>query len=223
MDNKVKSIALRYAISTLGLFILALGTVFAIKSNLGVGSLTCPQYICAQKWPRFTIGTYNAIVYTIFVLIQYLLLRSRFKVTDLLQLVANLLFGYMIDLGMLIFNRFTADTVAMQWICIALCCVLSAIGISIEIFPNAWKLPAEMTVCAFNTAVGGKFSTVKVIMDCAIVAISLGACQILWGNVFGPEGSPVIGWGTLVCAVAIGLIMKLTDPLVSRLFKNVKI
>ena len=39
---------------------------------------------------------------------------------------------------------------------------------------------------------------------------------VFWRNILGPGDQPILGVGTLVSAVAVGLMMRLTDPLVNR-------
>ena len=112
--------------------------------------------------------------------------------------------------------------VLLQFVFIVLACVITAFGISMEVAAQAWMLPAEMTVSAFTRRFGGKFDTNKVIMDCLMLL--LGALLCLWffdGRPFGPEGKPIIGWGTLIMAVCIGLMMKGSSPLIDKLWNRI--
>lgn len=111
----------------------------------------------------------------------------------------------------------SSSTVLIQIGLLVLACIISAIGISLEVSAKAWMLPADMTVRAFAIATKGKFSTVKIFVDCSILLISLIVCLLFFGNLLGPKETPIIGWGTLALAVCIGLCMKLTQPLTDRL------
>jgi uncharacterized membrane protein YczE len=53
-------------------------------------------------------------------------------------------------------------------------------------------------------------------MDSSLVAIAIVLCIVWFNSWLGPEGQPILGWGTVISAVLIGIIMKLTDPLVNR-------
>ena len=64
-----------------------------------------------------------------------------------------------------------------------------------------------------------KYSTLKVILDVALVAISAVFCWIMFGKFTGNDTTNAIREGTLILAVFTGLCMKLTDPLVDKLFK----
>ena len=153
-----------------------------------------------------------------------MVLGKDFKAADLLQLVANILLSLMIDGSLWLLHAcgIIPGSLAMQFVFIVLACVITAFGISMEVAAQAWMLPAEMTVSAFTRRFGGKFDTNKVIMDCLMLL--LGALLCLWffdGRPFGPEGKPIIGWGTLIMAVCIGLMMKGSSPLIDKLWNRI--
>lgn len=208
----------KYLVSTLGLLLMALGVAFAVKSNLGVSALTAPQYVLALKFPQLTIGFYNVTLYILLVFIQLAYLKKSFKLIDLLQFVANTIFGVMIDVFIWMLGPVPVDSVAMQILFIVLCCLVSAFAVSLEVIADAWMLPAEMTVRARVKAKGGDFGRCKVAMDCIILLVGVAGCLIFWGNPFGPSGSPVIGFGTVICAIAVGWLMRFSDPLVKKVF-----
>lgn len=225
---RVRNIAARYTVATLGLAFVALGIAFAVLSNLGVSALNGVQYAFANKYPRFTFGDFNFAIFSLFIFVQLAVLRKKFKAIDLLQLVANFLLGYMVDffcwsLGGIL-EKFSLMEVligswALRFTFMALSCLFTAFGVSLEVAAKAWMLPAEMTVNAFTVAFGGKFSTNKVIMDSSLLVISAILCLVFFGHILGPHGCYILGWGTLISAVAIGFIMKLTDPLVAKIVK----
>ena len=233
---KIKNIAARYMVATIGLAFVAIGIAFAVLSNLGVSALNGVQYAFACKFPRFSFGDFNFGIFSLFIFVQLAVLKKQFKVIDLLQLVANFLLGYMVDnfswsLDWLLNHiayispdgassatvmSAVGDSWDLRFFLLACSCFFTAFGVSLEVAAKAWMLPAEMTVSAFTRAFGGKFSTNKVIMDSSLLVISVILCLVFFGNMLGPEGRYIIGWGTLISAVAIGFIMRLTDPLVSK-------
>ena len=210
--------------STIGLAFVALGIAFAVQSNLGVSALNGVQYACAVKYPRFSFGDFNFALFSLLILVQLAVLRKEFKLVDLLQLVANALLGYMADnfVWTLNYLELVPDTLGLRFLFIVISCALTAFGVSVEVASRAWMLPAEMTVNAFTRAFGGKFGNNKVIMDCTLLVISGILCLIFFGNILGPAAQPILGWGTLISAVAVGLLMRLTDPLVDWLLKQAK-
>ncbi|MBR6457313.1 MAG: hypothetical protein IKS71_01830 [Bacteroidales bacterium] len=213
-----KEILGRYSTATVGLLFIALGIAFAVQSNLGVSALNGVQYAFAVKYPRFSFGDFNFGLFSLLILVQLAVLRKDFQLIDLLQLVANALLGYMVDNFVWTLNHLglVPDTLELRFFYILVSCIVTAFGVSVEVAAKAWMLPAEMTVNAFTRAFGGKFGNNKVIMDCTLLVISGILCLVFWKNILGPGDQPILGIGTLVSAVAVGLMMRLTDPLVNR-------
>ncbi len=218
MKINVKDILARYSTATVGLLFIALGIAFSVKSNLGVSALNSVQYAFAVKYPRFSFGDYNFGLFSLFIFVQLALLRRKFKLIDLLQLVANFILSYMVDNFNRLFDHFgwIPQSLEMRYLFILLCCIFTALGISIEVAAGAWMLPAEMTVNAFTRTLGGKFRNNKVLMDSSLVAVAIVLCIVWFNSWLGPEGQPILGWGTVISAVLIGIIMKLTDPLINK-------
>lgn len=220
-----KELISRYIFSTFGMLLVAVGIAISIVANLGTSPLNVASYAMSEGVAMISIGMANFIVYAVFVLLQFIVLGKEFKAADLLQLVANAILSLMIDgsLWLLGVCGITPSNDTMQYIFIVLACIITAFGISMEVVSNAWMLPAEMTVSAFTRRFGGKFDTNKVIMDCLMLA--LGALLCLWffdGRPLGPEGKPIIGWGTVIMALSIGLRMKLTTPVIKRWWERIQ-
>lgn len=224
MNSTITKTILRYCISTFGIFLVAFGIVLSVNANLGINALNATPYAFSYKFPIFTLGLYNIIFFTICMLVQLVVLGRRFQWIDFLQLPANFLLGILINccmpicsgLGLVLPTDGSPILWNQIWL-LALSCIISAFGISLEVSSKAWMLPADMTVRAFTLATKGKFSTVKVIVDCSILFISIVFCYLFFGNIFGPKDTPIIGWGTLILAISIGLCMKLTQPLTDKL------
>lgn len=221
MTTKARIIT--YLYSTIGMFLVAVGIALSVVANLGIGALNTPCYALAAGIPGFTIGMGNFLVYTMLILIQFLILKKNFKPEHLLQLVANALLSLMIDGSMwiLAFLGVAPEGFIPRLVLVAFSAIITAFGVSLEVASKAWMLPAEMTVSAITSRFGGKFGTNKVIMDCGMLGLGVVLSIILCdGRPLGPVDQPITGWGTLILAVSVGLLMKLTDPLVSKILKQ---
>ena len=221
---KAKEIIKRYLFSTLGMLLVAIGIALSAIANLGISSLNVASYAMAAGIEGITLGMGNFIIYTILVLLQIVVLGREFKLVDLLQLVANTMLSLMIDgsLWALQACGIVPGNTAMQFVFIVLACIITAVGISMEVTAQAWMLPAEMTVSAFTRRFGGKFGTNKVIMDCTMILIGAVMCFFFFeGHILGPQGTPIIGWGTVIMAVAVGFMMKLSSPLTDKLWNRI--
>ena len=219
MKNFIQTLD-RYIIATTGMFLSAVGIAMTIVSNLGTSPLSCPSYVLNLRVPSVSVGTFTLLVNCLYVLIQILLLRRQFRLADLLQIVASAIFGYMIDIALSTMGWLhpvrLVDKIGLN----VASCLISAFGVSLEVAARAWMLSAEMTAAALAKVLGREFSTMKIAMDCSVVAISAALAMAFFGNPLGDGSSYVIGIGTALSAVLIGLFMRLTDPLVSRLLPS---
>ena len=83
---------------------------------------------------------------------------------------------------------------------------------------KTWILAGDKVVDVFSEVTGIKFSNAKIGEDILLVALSAGFAWICFGSPFGHGEEIVIREGTLILAALTGLCMKLTDPLVDKVF-----
>jgi len=234
MDSRhLKFVLVRYSVASVGLFLVAMGIALSIVSNLGTSPLSSPAYVMEGTW-KLSVGNWTIIINMVFMLIQVAVLRKGFKAKYLMQVPATVVFGYMIDLSLLCVRWMVPGTFAARLGLILLSCIITAMGVSIEVIARAWMLSAEMTVYAITKTVGKAFGSIKVAMDCTVLLAAALMSLVKYGNPFGSgefcgiaallTGSSegvIIGLGTLLTAVLAGLLMKFTDPLADRLMDAV--
>ena len=231
-NKKITGYLIRYGIATIGLALVAIGVALSIKSQLGTAPISCPPYVLSLiPGTIFSVGEYTIMMHLCFIVLQILLLRKNFKLEYLMQLIPTFLFGYMCDFFIWTFEGLTVTTFGGKIGILLVSCVITAMGISIEVMSKAWMLAGEMMVQALATVSKMKFNNMKVIFDVACVLISSLMAWFLFHNIFGASAdtnvmnnllaradSVAIGLGTLISAVFTGLIMKGTDPLCKRIF-----
>lgn len=230
---KISNLIIRYIVATVGLFFVAMGTALSIKSNLGTSPLSSPAYVLADVW-GLSVGTWTIIVNLTYTLGQILILRKNFKAKYLMQIPASLVFGSLIDLCMLIVGGIVVTSLTSRIVLIVLACLVTALGVSIEVIARGWMLSAEMLVYVISKTFRHDFKRVKIIMDSMHVVISAVLAFLIWGNFFGRapfetfEGvllgtSPgvAIGIGTILMAFLAGGFMKLTDPIANALMDQI--
>ena len=223
---KAKDILVRYAISTLGLILVALGVSFSLKSSFGVAPPSCPPTALLGEWPALSFGTYTWIFNCSFILIQLLLQRRKFSwVLGLMQVVAVILFGYLCDASNWLFNALDAqaEALSMKIIWSLAAVVVTAVGIKLEVLGKGWILPIDQMNAVITEMGKFKYSNVKILCDIAVVLMTVIFCWFAFGSLTGdpaalPEPLVIVFWGTLILAFGVGLCMKLTDPLMDKIF-----
>lgn len=214
---KTKSFLVRYGISTLGLIVVALGVGLSIKSNLGIAPLSCIPTILNLKFTAISVGTFTWAFNLLFIIIQAFILRKDFKWEHVLQVLPILIFGYMVDGAIWLFDALQSPA-TNYWVQIVLCLVavlLTAIGIRLEVVGQGWILPADNTLHIITQRTKAKFSVVKVLLDVILVAITVVLALAFFGLLTGNGFTMVVREGTLIQAVLTGLCMHVTDPIIN--------
>lgn len=217
---KIKDILIRYGISTLGLVIIAFGVAVSIKSNLGISPPSCPPTILNLRWTGISVGTFTWIMHLFFIFMQMILLRKDFKLSYLMQIPAAFVFGYLCDAFIWLLDAIgsPATDYGVQILLSLAAVVIAAVGIKIEVLGKGWILAGDMTTAVLSTVTGKSFSTMKVIFDVVLVAVTAGFAWFAFGLLTGNGFTNVIREGTLIQALLTGLCMKITDPWLDRLF-----
>ena len=217
---KAKDILVRYAISTLGLILVALGVGLSVKSNFGIAPPSCPPTAFAEQWTALSLGTFTWIFNCMFILIQMLLQRKRFPwLQGVMQVVAVVIFGYLIDLFCwAVSAHVPASGLSWQLLLTFGAIVTTAVGIKLEVLGKGWILPIDQMNAVITDIGKFKYSNVKIVCDIAVVSLTSVFCWFAFHNLLGSPELNIVFWGTILLAFGVGLCMKLTDPLMDRLF-----
>jgi len=217
---KAKDILVRYGISTLGLILVAFGVSLSIKSNFGVAPPSCPPTAIWSEWPALSFGTYTWAFNCGFILVQLLLQRKKFPwFLGLMQVLACGLFGVLCNLSnRLFFADVLATSLEGQLLLLLGAIVVTAIGIKLEVLGKGWILPVDQMNAVITEMGKFKYSNVKIVCDICLVATTSLFCWIAFGSLLGSPDQNIVFWGTLILAFGVGLCMKLTDPLMDKLF-----
>ena len=213
------NIVIHYLVATLGLVLVALGVALSLKSNLGTAPVSCPPAVLNLKWGAISFGTFTWMMHIIFIALQMVMRRKVLDVHYLLQLLAAFVFGYLCDACIWLLKDVEITTYLMKIVLILVAVLLTAVGIHLEVICKAWILAGDKVVDVFSDVTGIKFSNAKIGEDILLVALSAAFAWICFGSPWGDGDQIVIREGTLILAALTGLCMKLTDPLVDKVFK----
>lgn len=193
----------RICFFVVGLFIMSLGVAFSIISTLGTTPISSISYSLALI-TNINIGITTFIFNAALIVIQFLILRSRFHKKRLLQLINCILFGYFTDLALYLVSFVPFDgSVLMCVVFLAVSIILTALGIFIYMPANIAPLPGEGCVESVAIVTGWRFSTIKIGFDATMVIISLVMCGVWYSNVFG-----AVYIGTVISAFLVGFTLR---------------
>lgn len=216
--NTIQAILRRYTIFAASLFIMSIGVALTLRSDLGSSAISLLPYvwslaqglhinICGLTLtvPAWTIGQYTICMNTILILLQIVLLRTKFKKIQLLQMVTGFLFGMFIDLAMLLTSWCVWDNSALGYILrifqLFAACAILGFGIACEVRCNALLLPGEGFCVALSKVTKFDFGKAKIYNDITLVVIGTVFTYIF----FHTWKWNIVGAATLVSMVFVGI------------------
>lgn len=186
----------------LGLFIMAIGVVFSVKSALGVSPVTCLANVVSQI-TAVDLGVCTTAVYCLYILAEFLILRRDFKPDMLLQIVASFVFGTLVSLATALFAFLPAPTAYPMRLLFLLCSIpMVAVGVMLYLAPNILPTPGEGMSLAISKKTGLSVASSKTVFDCTLVVISA-LTSLFWFH-----GFVGVREGTVISALAVGFVMK---------------
>jgi uncharacterized protein len=191
---------LRLTIYFAGLFLLATGINLAIKSNLGVSPVSAFP-LSISSIIGVSLGTVTIGVYAFYVLAQALILRRKFKLRSLLQILFGFIFGFFVDFAGVLLAGIKVNSYLGQVSIMILSIFIISIGvvlfITMDIVPNA----PDGLVLAIRDKTESEFGKVKVLFDCTSVVAAAAISLIFIGNI------SAIREGTILSAILTGKVI----------------
>ena len=198
-----------------GLFLMAMGVAFSIVSLLGTTPISSISYSLALI-TNIDIGITTFLFNASLIVIQFIILRSKFHKKRLLQFINCVLFGYFTDVALLIVSFIPFD--ASFWMCalfLVISIFLTAFGIFVYMPANIAPLPGEGCVEAIAITTGWRFSSIKIAFDATMVVLSLVMCGLFYTNILG-----AVNIGTFISAFFVGFTLRQINNLYEYLTGN---
>ena len=192
----------RYIIFLIGLFINSLGVSLITKADLGTSPISSIPYVLSLNFPM-TLGQFTIIFSILLIIIQLFILRKNFKAEHLLQIPISILFGYFIDLTMVLLGFVHPEAYGLKIIYLLIGCVILGFGVYMEVLANVAMLPGESFVRAVSTTWNTNFGNTKVAFD---VSLSVIAAALSFLFVHRLEG---VREGTIIAALLVGFTARL--------------
>lgn len=195
--NKLK----RYIIFLVGLFVNSLGVSLITKANLGTSPISSIPYVLSLNFP-LTLGNFTIIFSILLIILQLFILRKNFKLEHLLQIPISILFGYFIDLTMLLFSFVNPTAYIAKLIYLLIGCVILGFGVYMEVLADVAMLPGESFVRAIVQTWHHEFGSTKVCFDVSMAVIAAALSFILAHRLDG------VREGTVIAALLVGFLAR---------------
>lgn len=193
-----------------GLFVMSVGVAFSIKADLGTSPISSVPYVVSLISP-ITVGSATIIMHCVFILLQILILRKRYRPVQLMQLPVALIFGALTDFSVWLLRNVTYSSYFMQWILCGTGIILVALGVSMEVAADVVTVAGEGLVLAVCKVLPVKFGNMKVCFDVSLVVIAAVIGFAARGALLG------VREGTVLAAVFVGLLSKQFSKPIVRL------
>ena len=192
----------RYIVFLIGLFINSLGVSLITKANLGTSPISSIPYVLSLNFP-LTLGQFTIAFSLLLILIQPMILRRNFKAEHLLQIPISILFGYFIDLTMMLLFFVDPQSYISSVIYLLTGCLILGFGVYTEVLANVAMLPGESFVRAVSSTWKTEFGSTKVAFDVSLTVIAAVLSLIFAHRLDG------VREGTIIAALLVGFIARL--------------
>lgn len=194
-DINKKQMAFRLLIYAAGLIILACGITMNTKTGMGVSPIISVPYSISEIW-GLNFGNMTFIVYTIFVIIQAVLMR-RITLDLILQLPLSLVFTRFLNL----FDMILPESGSYIWeklLMLAVAISLTGIGIIMSVRTDFVPNPGDGIVNEIAVVIKKSMGFTKNCFDLLNLCISCSVGMIFAGHLIG------IGLGTVLTMLLTG-------------------
>ena len=192
----------RYLIFLVGLFVNSLGVILITKANLGTSPISSIPYVLSLNFP-FTLGNFTIFFSIFLIVLQLIILRKNFKLEHILQIPASIIFGYFIDLTMILFSWVNPEAYIMKIVYLLIGCLILGVGVYMEVLADVVMLPGESFVRAIVLTWKTNFGTTKICFDVSMSVIAAVLSFVFAGRLAG------VREGTVIAALLVGFIARL--------------
>ena len=211
--ERVLSFIWQHTLLTVSLYLMTLGVVLCVKSNLGSSVISSLPFVLSLAGelgsvPSWSIGSYTIAMNFALVLLQIMILRRQFDPMQLFQLAIGFVFGWLIDLNMMLLSQLQCTSLAAQAAAQLAGCTVMGAGIALEVRCGSVTMPGEGISIVISKVTGRPFAKVKIVVDTVLVALAVGACYLFFGSWLWN----VVGAGTIFAMVYVGLAVRLLSP-----------
>lgn len=206
---KKKEVFKRYLIFMVALFVSALGVSIITQSNLGTSPISSIPYVLSLN-SQPSMGTYIFMLNMFLIAGQMLMLGKegilQRKIDLLMQIPVSVLFGFFIDLTMMMISGMVPGMYGLKVVSLVIGCAVLAIGICFEVIADVTMVSGEYFVQIASRRFKKEFGFVKITFDISLVVIAAVLSLLLAGHIEG------LREGTVIAAILTGPFVRLINP-----------
>lgn len=207
----------RIPIYLIGMFLMTIGVNLSVLSGIGVSPIDTLPYIVSLITQK-SLGLCTTLVFSVYIVLQILILRRRFQWKNLLQIVLSMIFGWFVSLsGALTALLPQHPAYPIQFFYMLCSMVFLGSGIFLYVTADIMSMPADGVSLALAQVTGKPMSSCKIVFDCLVVVLTVLLSITQLHNISG------VREGTLIAAFGVGMCIRfwekrMTKPLQRFLF-----
>lgn len=221
------NIGKKICVYCLGLFLMALGVSFSKIADLGMSPVNAIPYIMSEIFTQLSMGKWIMIVFSIFIVLQFILMGKDVQPERVLQLICTFLFGYFTDFTNWFLGQFLPRPesflmaapmvygIRLVYMCISM--ALIALGILLYLAPELISMPGEGIMLVLSQKTGKPLHIVKICFDMTVSLIALAISLAYFKGFHG------IREGTIIAAFGVGKILGFYAPLKVQVLKFLEV
>lgn len=216
--KSVKRAFVLFVEMTVGIALVCAGAAMGIIAALGQTTSTGTSYAIALAM-GIKVGNGLMILYGFFMLLQVAMLKKKFKPLFLIQVIPVVLHGWILNYFKYDFGPFLAlnpQSYIERFVVYAVGVVLISLGFCCTKASGFANYPPDTFCALFARRRNMQFGTAKLIVDFCYVGATLLLC-LLFNLDFG-----IVREGTVIFAVANGVLINLFLPHIEKLFTAVE-
>ena len=172
------------------------------KANLGTSPISSIPYVLSLNFP-FTLGNFTIFFSIFLIVLQLIILRKNFKLEHILQIPVSIIFGYFIDLTMILLSWVNPEAYIMKIVYLLIGCLILGAGVYMEVLADVVMLLGESFVRAIVLTWKTNFGTTKICFDVSMSVIAAVLSFVFAGRLAS------VREGTVIAALLVGFIARL--------------
>lgn len=220
--NSLSCMFRKIVVYCLGLFIMAMGVSFSGTADLGMSPVNSIPYVLSEIFTQLSMGTWIIIIFSIYILIQFIILGRDIQPLRILQLICTTIFGYFTDFTNMLADKFLPEPASLalpavgiygvRFVYLFISMVLIALGILFYLAPNLISLPGEGIMQVIADKLNVPLHKVKMCFDITVSVIALIISLVYFKQFHG------IREGTVIAAFGVGKILGFYEPLKPKVY-----